>query len=151
MTAYEKNVSDPAPAGRRTSLAPAPNKRTSKLKQKEHITALAFISVKYVGLFIFTLLPLLLALLYSFTDYTGADTGKPFFSQLDKLWLGFDNYKALFTSLTYRKPFLNAIKNNLIFLISVPLGIFFGLIVAFLLSQGAVGGCFRFAVGKIQA
>ena len=74
MTAYEKNVSDPAPAGRRTSLAPAPNKGTSKLKQKEHITALAFISVKYVGLFIFTLLPLLLALLYSFTDYTGAES-----------------------------------------------------------------------------
>lgn len=138
MAAYEEiaTVSDPAQAGRRTSLAPAPKKGTSKLKQKEHITALAFISVKYVGLFIFTLLPLLLALLYGFTDYTGADTGKPFFSQLDKLWLGFGNYKALFTSLTYRKPFLNAIKNNLIFLISVPLGIFFGLIVAFLLSQG---------------
>ena len=86
MTAYEEiaTVSDPAQAGRRTSLAPAPKKGTSKLKQKEHITALSFISVKYVGLFIFTLLPLLLALLYGFTDYTGADTGKPFFSQLDK-------------------------------------------------------------------
>ena len=68
MTAYEEiaTVSEPAQAGRRTSLAPAPKKGTSKLKQKEHITALAFISVKYVGLFIFTLLPLLLAFIVRF-------------------------------------------------------------------------------------
>lgn len=137
MTAYENvaNATETAGGGS-TALAAAPKKGTSKLKQKEHLTALAFISVKYVGLFIFTLLPLLAALLYGFTDYTGADTGKSFFSQIDKLWIGFDNYKALFTSLTYRETFFNAIKNNLIFLISVPLGIFFGLVIAFLLSQG---------------
>ena len=50
MTAYEEiaTVSEPAQAGRMTSLAPAPKKGTSKLKQKDDITALAFISVKYV-------------------------------------------------------------------------------------------------------
>ena len=49
MTAYENvaNATETAGGGS-TALAAAPKKGTSKLKQKEHLTALAFISVKYV-------------------------------------------------------------------------------------------------------
>ena len=107
----------------------------SRLKRREHWTALAFISVKYVGLIVFTLLPVVVALLYSFTDYSSLDTMDSFFVQIDDLWVGFANYGNLFTNMVYNEAFLNAIVNNLIFLISVPLGILLGLIIAYILSR----------------
>ena len=106
----------------------------SRLKRREHWTALAFISIKYVGLFVFTFLPVAVAFLYSFTDYSSLDTMESFFVQIDDLWVGGRNYVNLFTNMAYKEAFLNAICNNLIFLLSVPLGILFGLVVAYILS-----------------
>ena len=117
----------------RPLLIAKPKQNKSKLKQREHWTALAFISVKYVGLIIFTVAPMLVALLYSFTDYTSMDTMHSFFSQIGKLWIGFGNFKSLFT--TYKEVFGRAILNNLIFTLSVPLGIALGLVIAYVLSR----------------
>lgn len=110
-------------------------KKKSALKRRERLTALAFISVKYVGLFIFTFLPLICAILYSFTDYYATFETQSFFSRIGALWCGFDNYVKLFTHLTYSTYFKNAILNNLIFMISVPLGILLGLVIAVILSK----------------
>lgn len=46
-----------------------PKKKKSTLKRKENLIALAFISIKYLGLIVFTVLPFIFAILYSFTDY----------------------------------------------------------------------------------
>lgn len=110
-------------------------KKKSKLKRREHLTALAFISVKYVGLLVFTFAPLLCAILYSVTDYYATFETESFFTRIDDLWCGFDNYSKLFSHITYSSYFKNAIFNNLIFLVSVPMGIFIGLLVAVVLSR----------------
>lgn len=123
------------------ALAPMPvrqKKKKSTLKRKEHWTALAFISVKYVGLIIFTLLPVLFAFLYSFTDYYARMETEPFITRIDDLWCGLSNYIQLFTHITYGTAFKNAILNNLIFLLSVPLGILLGLVIAVMLSRDEI-------------
>lgn len=121
------------------TIAPVPvknkDKKRSTLKRRENWTALAFISIKYVGLIIFTLIPVLFALLYSFTDYYARMETEPFIMRIDDLWCGFDNYVQLFTHITYGTAFKNAVVNNLIFLCSVPIGILLGLIVAIILSH----------------
>lgn len=115
---------------------PKKNKRKkSTLKRRENLIALAFISIKYFGLLVFTVLPVVFAVLYSFTDYNARLETEPFLTRISVLWCGFENYKKIFTSLTYGQAFLNAVTNNLIFLLSVPLGIIFGLIVAVMLSR----------------
>ena len=71
--------------------------RTSKLKRKEGRIALGIISVKYVGEIIFVFVPVLFSILYSFTDYNAARETEPFFSRIGDIWIGFGNYKNLFT------------------------------------------------------
>lgn len=110
-------------------------KKRSALKRHEHLTALAFISVKYVGLFVFTFLPLVFAILYSVTDYYASFETQSFLSRFGTLWCGFDNYVKLFTHITYSSYFKNAILNNLIFMLSVPIGIILGLVIAVILSK----------------
>ena len=116
-------------------LAPRKKEKISPLKRKENLTALAFISIKYVGLIVFTILPVLVAVLYSFTNYIAVAETEPFFTRIGDLWCGFDNYVKLFTHINYATYFKNAIMNNLIFMISVPVGIIFGLVVAVMLSR----------------
>ncbi len=109
--------------------------------RRENRTALAFISVKYVGLILFTVIPVLIALLYSLTDYNGFNvlgSSEPFMSRIGELWNNFENYKDLFVNPIYSSAFLNAVKNNLIFMITVPLGIFIGLITAAMLASNKV-------------
>lgn len=117
------------------SGAVPPKKKRSTLKRKENLTALAFISIKYFGLLLFTVLPVIFAVLYSFTDYYARMETEPFVTRIGALWCGFDNYKKLFTDINYSTAFLNAIGNNLIFTLSVPLGIAIGLVVAVMLSK----------------
>ncbi len=113
-------------------------KQKSKLKQREHLTALAFISVKYVGLIVFTVLPVFFALLYSLTNYNGiivSAGGGSFLDRFTSLWNNFKNYTDLFGSVMYSDAFRQAILNNVIFLLGVPLGIVGGLVIAVVLSR----------------
>ncbi len=119
-------------------VKPKRKRKMSTLKRREHWMALLFISIKYFGLIVFTLIPLLVALLYSFTNYIGTFETEPFFTRIGALWCGFDNYKKLFSDSTYGTMFLNAVKNNLIFTLSVPIGIFIGLVIAVMLSKEEV-------------
>lgn len=114
------------------------NINKSTLKRREHWTAMAFISFKYVGFILFVLLPVIVSILYSFCNYNAAIETEPFFSRMGALWSGFDTYKQLFT--TYGVHFKRAILNNVIFLISVPFGILLGLIIAGILSRPFIKG-----------
>lgn len=116
-------------------VIPPRNRKGSTLKRREHWMALLFISIKYFGLIVFTLVPLLFAFLYSLTNYIGTFETEPFITRIDDLWCGFGNYAKLFGGSTYGTMFLNAVKNNLIFTLSVPLGIFVGLVIAVILSK----------------
>ena len=44
-------------------------RKKSTLKRRENLTALAFISIKYFGLILFTVLPVIFAILFSCTYY----------------------------------------------------------------------------------
>lgn len=114
------------------------NTNRSTLKRREHWTAMAFISFKYVGFILFVFLPVIVSILYSFCNYNGAIETEPFFSRIGALWSGFDSYKELFT--TYSIHFKRAVLNNIIFLISVPLGIIVGLVIAGILSRPFIKG-----------
>lgn len=57
-----------------------PKKKKSTLKRKENLIALAFISIKYLGLIVFTVLPFIFAILYSFTDYNARIETESFLS-----------------------------------------------------------------------
>ena len=122
--------------------------RPGRLKRKEGRIALAIISVKYVGEIVFVFVPVLFSILYSFTDYNAARETAPFFSRIGDIWIGFGNYKNLFTHFMYSEYFLRSVCNNLFMLLSVPLGIAAGLLVAAILSQPDIrfAGVFRMLI-----
>jgi multiple sugar transport system permease protein len=95
--------------------------RFAFLLRKEWIAALLFLLPSLIGFMIFYLLPFGMGVFYSFTDRT-----------LGGAFVGFDNYKELLGSSSFRK----AASNTLLFtLISVPLLIVVSLSLALLLNQ----------------
>ena len=77
------------------SNVPPKKRKKSTLKRRENLTALAFISIKYFGLIVFTVLPVIFALLYSFTNYNARFETEPFLTRIGALWCNFENYKKL--------------------------------------------------------
>lgn len=112
----------------------------SKLKRREHWIAMGFILPKYVGFILFVFLPVLFSVLYSFTDYNAAYETEPYITRIGDLWCGFDCYKKLFTHSMYSREFANAVKNNIVMLLSVPLGILCGVVIAAILSRPFIKG-----------
>lgn len=120
------------------------NKGLSKLKKREHRYAMLFISFKYVGFILFVFLPVLVSLLYSFTDYNAARETAPYLTRIADLWCGLDCYKQLFTHFMYKEYFLRSIVNNLFMMLSVPFGIVCGLLVAAILARPIIKGAGTF-------
>lgn len=101
--------------------------KLSKSAKKEERTAYLFILIPLLGFLIFTLISSGFSIYQSFTDYNPIrDTGK---------WVGFKNYIALFQN----KDFLNAVANTVVLLLSIPLGITAGLLLAVYLKRLARG------------
>ncbi len=122
--------------------------KISPLKMREHWTAMAFISLKYIGFLTFVFAPVVVSLLYSFTNYNPAYETEPYFSRIGDLWCWFDCYKKLFTDIMYGEYFVRAIGNNVFMLLSVPFGIAIGVVIAAILSRPAIklGGLFRLLI-----
>ena len=105
-------------------------KRTSMgaLRRREAITGYLIAAPWIIGLFVFTLYPVLSSLYYSFTNYSMATTHK---------WIGLQNYIVMFTN---DSLFPKAVYNTLFFaLLSVPLNLIIGLAVAMLMNQKVRG------------
>jgi len=95
----------------------------SKTERKEFIKGLLFISPWLIGFLIFTVYPIFASLYMSFTEYSIVGESK---------WIGFSNYKKLFTDILSMK----AISNTLYYAAGlVPLGLIVGLVLAILLVQ----------------
>lgn len=110
-------------------------KRRSSLERRENIIAFLFILIPIVGFCIFTIGSMIFTFVFSFTQLN-ARTG-----EIKPLPGGvFDNYKTLFTSVTYSKYFIGSIKNTLILLLSIPLSMMLGLATAGLLRLGQIRG-----------
>lgn len=98
------------------------------LVKREALWAYAFISPWLIGFLIFTLGPMLASLYFSFTDYNIIDP---------PVWAGLDNFqRALFDDAL----FWHSLKRTLYFaVLSLPLGLAFGLFLAILLNQEIPG------------
>ena len=90
-----------------------------------------------LGLAFFTVYPFVASLIYSFFEYDGG-----FHPLSESLFVGFDNYIGLFKS-TNELSFLHALKNTAIYtLVSVPLGLVLGYMLATFLCAKIKGNKF---------
>jgi multiple sugar transport system permease protein len=94
-----------------------------KIERREALWFWIFISPWVIGFLAFTLYPIVMSAYYSMTVFNVASP---------PVWVGFDNYINLFNDRVYWKSLQ---VTSYYTLLSVPLGIFFGLMLAVLLNQ----------------
>ncbi len=104
-------------------------KKKNKTK-KETLTGLLFILVPLIGFLIFTAISMGVSVYYSFTDYN------PIREETKWVWL--ENYIDLLTD----KKFWEACFNTVVFLVTIPIGMFIGLLLATYLKKLAHGSKF---------
>lgn len=106
--------------------------RKSLLKRKEKVVSIAFVTPLFVGYAIFTLLPLVVAIIYSLVDYM------PLYGRISPV--SFDVYKSLFKGDLITVGFGDAIVNTLIIMLSIPVNLVIGLIFSGLITKKGFKG-----------
>lgn len=106
-----------------------------KKSYKESLIAFLFILIPLIGFLVFTAISMVYSVYFSFTDYNPIrETTK---------WVWFDNYIKLFEADSFldfwQGEFGNAILNTIIFLVTIPIGMFIGLLLATYLKKIAHG------------
>lgn len=107
----------------------------SRLNTKEKIVSLGFVTPLFIGFAVFTVIPLVVAVIYSFVDYMPL-SGKvsPF---------SFDVYKSLFSGELVVVSFGQVIVNTLVLMLSIPINLLIGLLFSIFITQrGFKGGTF---------
>lgn len=103
---------------------PTIKKHKQKWKIREEITATLMASLPFIGFILFTLFPMGLSLVVSFTDLRSYDLSR-------MKWVGLDNYIAVFKY----DLFYTAIKNTLYYSLSVPINMAASLFIANLMTK----------------
>ena len=103
------------------------NKIVKKRKKIDEITGVIFTIAPVLGIIIFTFIPLVMAVIMSFMDVNLGFQDAQLFAIEDI----FNNYISVLTD----PYFWNALKNNLILFIELPISIIISIIVAELLSK----------------
>lgn len=101
--------------------------KKKKLNKYEARAGYLFIAPNLIGFLIFTAIPVIMGFIYSFMDYDG-------FNPME--FVGLKNYIKLFSDSYFRISILN---NFYFTLVSVPLSITFGLMLAVFLNQKIFG------------
>jgi multiple sugar transport system permease protein len=102
-------------------------RRLSRQERRGLITGLLFISPWIIGFLLFRVVPFLMSLYYSFTFYPILES---------PTWIGLANYRNLVTD----GRFVSALYNTAYYaLFAVPLGTFFGIMLAMLLNMKVKG------------
>lgn len=120
-----------------TNTSVAKKERHLTLQGRENIAGWAFISLNFIGYLVFKLVPLILALILSFSKWN-------MFGKLKDLqYIGMENYAQLLTD----EIFLVSMKNTLIYaIVLVPVAIFLSLIFGAILDKYVYGkGILRLA------
>lgn len=102
-----------------------PKPRHSRMQRKETLAGIFFVSPMLIGVSVMVLLPILGAVYLSFTEWsmvTGIEGIQ---------WIGWDNYHQLFQDSKYMKT----LKNNAIFLLTVPVYLVISLVLAILINK----------------
>ncbi|WP_042166953.1 carbohydrate ABC transporter permease [Paenibacillus gorillae] len=105
-----------------------------KRKQREEIAGYVLAGPMLLGLFIFTVIPTLISLVLSFTEWS-------FIADLQKMkFVGLNNFKQLFDD----QVFLTSMRNNLILLLVVPVQLIVSLVLAVVIERYVYGkGLFK--------
>ncbi|MNI24063.1 Lactose transport system permease protein LacF [compost metagenome] len=104
---------------------PTPKQRIGSLQRKESLAGLLFVSPMIIGVTFLTLLPILATFLISFSDWNFIMGLKGF------KWVGFSNFQTLMSDAT----FLKSMKNNAMFLLTVPIYMGISLLLAILIDK----------------
>ena len=104
--------------------------RKRKKNRRENLTGMLFIIVPVIGFLIFTAISMGVSVFYSFTDFN------PMREEIT--WIWFKNYVKLFQD----AKFWEACLNTIIFLITIPIGMFIGLLLATYLRKISHGSKF---------
>jgi multiple sugar transport system permease protein len=100
-------------------------KQRRSLQRGETLAGWLFVSPMLIGVFVLVLLPILATLILNFADWN-------FVAGLDGLkWVGFANFKKLFHDPT----FLKSIRNNVLFLLAVPVYMIISMLLAILIDR----------------
>ena len=103
------------------------NKVVIKRKMKDEIAGVAFTIAPVLGIVVFTFIPLIIAFAMSFMDVNLGFQDAKLYPIKDML----NNYIAVVKD----KYFWNALKNNLILFIELPISIIISIVIAELLSK----------------
>ena len=101
-------------------------KRTSTIQRNENIWGYAFIVLPFIGLILFTLLPLIISIYSSFTAWP---LGQSLF---DAKFIGWDNYKEVLNS----DMFWKSLGNTFYYMIGIPIGLVISLTLAMMMNRG---------------
>lgn len=106
--------------------------KTSKIQQRKNFWGYLFIAPNFLGFLVFMLIPILMSLYYSFTNYDVITKAE---------FVGFENYINLFQD----SQFIVALRNTLWYcILTVPAGIILSLLLAVLFNRQIPGiGIFR--------
>ncbi|WP_081749059.1 carbohydrate ABC transporter permease [Butyrivibrio sp. FCS014] len=105
----------------------AMEKNMRRRQRKRNLVAYSFIAPNFIGFAVFTLGPIVLALLMSFAEWDGSNTMK---------FVGFNNFVQIFSD----DRFTSALKNTIIYSIfTVPITLVMALALAILLNQKIKG------------
>ncbi len=116
------------------------NKECKMKNKKKHLQmAIPYMIPSFVGMLIFSLFPVLIAIALGFTDWNGLD--KLSFHVLSEHFIGLENYRKILGS----SEFWNVLKNTLYFiLLYIPLVFMAAMGIALLLNRKRAGtGAFR--------
>ena len=102
----------------------------TKSSKNEQLFGYLFVLIPIIGFSIFVLYPTITSIITSFTDYQ-------LFSEslFTSNWVWLDNYVQLFKT----KEFWNALLNTIVLLVSIPIGITLGLLVATYINRASHG------------
>ena len=99
-------------------------KTYNRMKQRENLDGTIMSSIPFVGYILFSLFPMGLSLVVSFTELHSY--------QLSSMkWIGLDNYLSILQS----EMLLTALKNSLYYCLSVPINMVTSLFIANLLTK----------------
>ncbi len=105
----------------------AMKKNMKRRQQKRNLVAYSFIAPNFIGFAVFTLGPIILALLMSFAEWDGSNPMK---------FVGFDNFINIFKD----ERFLASLKNTIVYSVfTVPVTLIMALGLAILLNQKIKG------------
>lgn len=120
---------DSTSAGRRSGRKPSPRKRRRSGSNRQASTGWIFVAPFMAIFALFTVIPILMALAVSFTDFQLRDIRNPFQVNL----VGLDTFISLFSNATFTRSLLNTL---LYVMIAVPGTMIIGFSLALALDRG---------------